>query len=70
MCTLCVKYILVVKILCVWYSGAVIQCHPEQIRVGVHKYLTECYFMRVHTFCLHAISLYGWSFNWQRMVRS
>ena len=25
-----------------------IQCHPEWIRIGVHKYLTEYYLLHVH----------------------
>ena len=25
-----------------------IQCHPEWIRIGILKYLTECYFLCVH----------------------
>ena len=28
-----------------------IQCHPELIiGIGVHKYLTECYFLHIHVF--------------------
>ena len=27
---------------------ALIQCHPEWIGIGVRKYLTEYYFLRVH----------------------
>ena len=57
---------------CVWHSGSVIQCHPEWIGIGVHKYLTECYFLCIHTFysCFASVSFHckPWFFSgkwWQ-----
>ena len=35
---------------CVWNSVVSMQYQPEWIGIGVRKYLTECYFLRVHTF--------------------
>ena len=31
-----------------WHSVGLIQCHPEWIGIGAHKYLTEYYFLCFH----------------------
>ena len=50
----------------VWHS---VSSMKMSSRVGVHKYLTEYYFLRVHTFChvlLGAFSLYALIILWQK----